>query len=239
MICFYGNLKNSLESIIQLRNNLWHNSYAKTLLKVIFSAGLLAFILTRINLSALIKSVSKCQSSYLLFSFLFVNLCMVVSALKWRPLLIVQGIRAPFTSLLSLYYIGLFANNFLPSGIGGDALRIYGAAKISDKTTEAAASVILERLLASLALGLTASLALLFVSFVSLPDGIKYQVYWCVGIIVGVCFFIPAALFRYSFLENTFSKHTGYHGSINAARFYQRTWYKRRNVRYTLRLCRC
>jgi len=99
-----------------------------------------------------------------------------------------------------LYYIGLFTNNFLPSGIGGDALRIYGTAKISGKTTEAAASVILERLLASLALGLTASLALLFVP---LPDNIKHQIYWCVGIIVGTCFFIPAALFCYPFRENT------------------------------------
>jgi uncharacterized membrane protein YbhN (UPF0104 family) len=99
-----------------------------------------------------------------------------------------------------LYYVGLFANNFLPSGIGGDALRIYGSARISGKTTEAAASVIFERLLASLVLGLTASLALLFVS---LPNSIKYQVYWCVGIIVGVCFFIPAALFCCSFRENT------------------------------------
>lgn len=36
----------------------------------------------------------------------------------------VQGIRIPFANLLSLHYVGLFANNFLPSGIGGDALRI-------------------------------------------------------------------------------------------------------------------
>jgi hypothetical protein len=67
----------------------------------------------------------------------------------------------PLGKLFNFYMVGLFFNNFLPTKIGGDVVRVHDVARHSGRTAEAAASVIGERLLAGLALGLTAALALL------------------------------------------------------------------------------
>jgi hypothetical protein len=58
--------------------------------------------------------------------------------------------------LISSYFVGLFFNNFLPTGMGGDVVRIYDVAKYSRQPSASAASVIAERALGSFAQGLIA-----------------------------------------------------------------------------------
>lgn len=164
--------------------------------KFAVSIGLLAWIISKIPLGSLKDSLVHAHRPSLLLAFFMVNLCMVVSALKWRPLLTVLQIQIPLGRLLAFYYAGLFANNFLPSGIGGDALRIYYVARESGKTKEAAASVVMERLVASLALGLTAAMAMLFVSHRG-----SSVVFWSVRGLVIFCFVLLVFLFCYPFRE--------------------------------------
>jgi len=171
----------------------------KFLMKVIVSAGLLAWILSRIPVDSLVLSLAKCQWTSLILSFVTVNFCILVSALKWRPLLTVYGIQIPFARLLSFYYAGLFANNFLPSSIGGDTLRIYKVARVSGKIKEAAASVVMERLLSSLALALTAAAALGLVSKL----GGENFICWVVGGIAAACLAVMGILFCCPFRENS------------------------------------
>lgn len=79
-------------------------------------------------------------------------LSMLVSGFKWRLVLAEPGLTSPGTRKLMRYYlIGLFFNNFLPSGIGGDVVRVAMAGK-STGIPRAAASVVTERLLASVGL---------------------------------------------------------------------------------------
>ncbi|OPX83725.1 MAG: hypothetical protein A4E52_01773 [Pelotomaculum sp. PtaB.Bin013] len=166
------------------------NSSLKMFIKIVISAGLLAWILNRIQLGPLKVLIINSHWPSLFASFLMVNICMLVSVLKWQPLLTVQKVQIPFIRLLSFYYVGPFANNFLPSSIGGDAMRIYDAARSSGKTKEAAASVIVERLLASLALALTAAIALALVS----GTGGNGIVSWLVGGILAFCLAVTAIL---------------------------------------------
>jgi len=79
-------------------------------------------------------------------------LSMLISAYKWQLILAEPGETTPGTGrLLRIYLIGLFFNNFLPSGMGGDVVRVALAAKTTG-TPRAAASVLLERLLAAVGL---------------------------------------------------------------------------------------
>ncbi|MCL6639171.1 MAG: flippase-like domain-containing protein [Firmicutes bacterium] len=188
------------------------NFSGKNLFKLLVSASLLAALMDKIPFSSLQTSLAKCQWPCLIIAFMTVNLCMVVSTLKWQPLLTVLKVQIPFLKLLSFYYAGLFANNFLPSSIGGDALRIYDAAKASGKTKEAAASVIMERLLASLALALTAAAALALGAN-PVNDGFIYRV---VGGIAVICLALFAALFFIPF--NTNSKIGPYLNSLSEYR---------------------
>ncbi len=49
----------------------------------------------------------------------------VAAALRWNVLLKVQGIHLPFRRMSALFFIGLFFNQFLPGGTGGDVVKIY------------------------------------------------------------------------------------------------------------------
>lgn len=183
----------------QIKKTDWPGGQLKFLVKAVISAGMLAWMLSRIPLGSLEATLITCQWTCLMAALGVVNACMLVSALKWQPLLYFHRIKIPFFRLLSYYYAGLFANNFLPSGIGGDALRIYDTARESGKTGEAAASVIMERLLASLALGLTAAVALLFAAK---PGGGGY-IPWVVGGITSVCLILTAVLLICPFRRNS------------------------------------
>ncbi len=165
-------------------------------LKLAVSLGLLAYIIGKIPFADLKAALLHANLPKFLLAFLLVNLCMAVSAVKWRPLLTVLQINIPLHRLLGVYYIGLFANNFLPSSIGGDALRIYHVAKDSGKTAEAAASVVGERLLASLALVFTAAAAMFFLS-----NQNAAQIYRYVGVLAVVCAVLTAVIFYYPFQE--------------------------------------
>lgn len=188
-----------MESTIQTIKNSWQlNSHLKLFIKLAISAGLLIWIISKIRLDSLGAAISGSNLFLLLAAFLMVNLCMLVSVLKWRPLLTLHKVHIPFARLLSFYYVCLFANNFLPSSIGGDAMRIYDVAKASGKPQEAAASVIAERLLASLALALTAAAAWALVSGIG---GGSLTSWLVVGILV-FCLAATVVLFCFNFRED-------------------------------------
>jgi len=188
-----------MENTCQHPRNVWQlNSALKLIIKIVISAGLLTWTISKIQLDSLGAAVIQSHLPSLLVSLLMVNMCMLVSALKWRPLLTVHKVQIPFARLLSFYYTGLFANNFLPSSIGGDAMRVYDVARSSGKPKEAAASVIAERLLASLALALTAAVALALIS----GTGGGSMISWLVGGILAFCLAATAILLCCNFRED-------------------------------------
>ncbi len=82
--------------------------------------------------------------------FLCILLSVIVSGLKWHALIPVKKISIIKTA--RIFNIGLFFNNFLPSSIGGDGMRIYLLNKEGIRKSTSASSVILDRLFASLTL---------------------------------------------------------------------------------------
>src|SRR6202035_5188075 len=49
----------------------------------------------------------------------------IAAAIRWQILLRVQGIRLNFFRLAGLFLIGMFYNQFLPGGTGGDIIKSY------------------------------------------------------------------------------------------------------------------
>ena len=49
----------------------------------------------------------------------------IAAAVRWQILLHVQGIRLKFLRLAGLFFIGMFYNQFLPGGTGGDIIKSY------------------------------------------------------------------------------------------------------------------
>lgn len=104
----------------------------------------------------------------------------LISAYKWRLLLRVAGEDVPYGWAVQVYLIGQFFNNFLPTVIGGDAVRVYHASQRT-RASVALASVFVERLTGFLALtiiawfGLSASSSAL----AGAPE-IRWSAIWCV-----------------------------------------------------------
>ena len=69
----------------------------------------------------------------------------VVSGMKWRGLLRARRIDMPLRETVRLYWIGMFFSNFLPTSIGGDAVRL-SLARHRGSAHELAASILVERL---------------------------------------------------------------------------------------------
>jgi len=70
----------------------------------------------------------------------------VLSAWRWRRVLIVFRAPVPVRTLLGYYLAGLFLGNVLPSTIGGDVLRIKRCSDITGSGEVGFGSVVLERL---------------------------------------------------------------------------------------------
>ena len=137
----------------QLRNRLF------TLLKVVVSLGLIAYLFTRMDLSQLGDTLRKANYIYLLPAALLYLAAMTNAAFKWYVLLRAQGIRVPFRAVLSYTYVGFFFNNFLPANVGGDVMRGYGLARYTERTAEAAISVIVDRIVGLVAFMVSAVVA--------------------------------------------------------------------------------
>jgi uncharacterized membrane protein YbhN (UPF0104 family) len=116
-----------------------------TLVKVAVSGGLLWLLFSRVDVARL-WSVARTASLPWLGLALATYFGMVLlSAWRWGLLLAAQQIRLKFTALTSSFLVATFFNNFLPSNIGGDVVRVADTAPAAGSKTLAATVVLLDR----------------------------------------------------------------------------------------------
>ncbi|MDD8025314.1 MAG: lysylphosphatidylglycerol synthase transmembrane domain-containing protein [Acidobacteriota bacterium] len=132
------------------------------LLKLVISAGLLAYILSRADLAAIIRHLRGAAWPWLVVAFALNGVGLLIRAYRWRILALPQGDDMPVGFLFRSCLIGEFFNNFLPTSIGGDAYRIWDGSRLSRSIVRSSAVVIVERMSGILILFLFALAASLF-----------------------------------------------------------------------------
>jgi uncharacterized protein (TIRG00374 family) len=120
--------------------------------KVIFSLGLMVFLFARIPLAELGAALRGVSPGWLVAAAGLLLASNVLGAWQWQWLLRAVEIRIPFWKVLSYYHVGLFFNNFLPANVGGDFARVLDAARYGPSRAAAFSTVIMDRLLGTLAL---------------------------------------------------------------------------------------
>lgn len=126
------------------------------LLRVAVALGLIGYVLHRLDLAALLDTLGRAALTGLGLGALLLLLSQALAALRWRWVL---GPGAPpWLELFRLYLIGSAFSLFLPTSVGGDAVRIAALARRTGKSAEAVASVVLDRLLGVVALILLAAI---------------------------------------------------------------------------------
>jgi glycosyltransferase 2 family protein len=124
------------------------------------SAGLLAYLLSRADVARLVSLWAGVHQPYLWLAMALQIVGVLISALKWWLLLRAAGAPVPYAWTVRTYFIGQFFSNFLPTMIGGDAVRIYYLNRRIGRPALAIASVFVERITGFLALTLIAIIAL-------------------------------------------------------------------------------
>jgi len=117
-----------------------------TILRFIVPVALIGWLVWKTDWKTLWPLVRHIPGWVLLVSVLLFALAESVIAIRWQFLLRYQGLRVPFSRLWGLVFVGIFASNFLPSTIGGDAVKIGAIAQSPEKRGVAVASVVADRL---------------------------------------------------------------------------------------------
>jgi glycosyltransferase 2 family protein len=120
--------------------------------KLAFSIALMALLVSRIPLDQVAAAIRRADPRWLGVAFGVMLLSNVLGAWQWQHLLRTVEIRIPFWKVCAYYHVGLFFNNFLPANIGGDIARVLDASRHGPSRTTAVSSVIMDRLIGTVAL---------------------------------------------------------------------------------------
>jgi glycosyltransferase 2 family protein len=85
----------------------------------------------------------------------------LVRAYRWGSLVWALGVRVGGLRLVELHFVGAFFGMFLPTGVGGDAIKMYELSREDHKTSAAISSVLVDRFTGLFVLFAIASIALL------------------------------------------------------------------------------
>lgn len=116
-----------------------------TVVKFVVSFGILFFIARKVGAKNLWETLRAAHLQYFVAAILSYFVVQGLSAYRWYVLLKPLGLKIGYAKILSLYFLGMYFNLFLPTAIGGDAVRIYYLHKEAKRLSHSTASVFLDR----------------------------------------------------------------------------------------------
>ncbi|MFQ3567074.1 MAG: lysylphosphatidylglycerol synthase transmembrane domain-containing protein [Aggregatilineales bacterium] len=116
------------------------------------SAGLIYLILRDTNLEEVFNAITSANLLLVGLAVLSNVVGLLISAFRWQILMRAQSVEATIPFLLKSYLVSGFFNNFLPSTMGGDAVRAYDSWRLGQTKSGAVAVVFVDRFLGLLVL---------------------------------------------------------------------------------------
>ncbi len=179
------------EAVEQAESAALHEKHWLGLIfKIAITAVLIAFVLWRLNAGTIFAKVGALDPAWTFAAFVAVLAAVAISAYKWGVILRARGFSLSYIRLVRHYFVGLFFNNVLPTTVGGDAVRAWETTKDTGEVPEAVGSVVTERLIAGVALGVTALLGLPFVALTPQLVGLVV-VFLIVDLVLVALFLVP------------------------------------------------
>lgn len=122
------------------------NRIANFLKVAVSLAGILAIVLTQDLHQAiqLFRELDWWAFVGALFLFLLGSF---VRSFRWGSLVWALGIKVSWMRLTGLYFVGAFYSLFLPTGMGGDAVKMYELSRDDGEAASAISSVLVDRFL--------------------------------------------------------------------------------------------
>jgi glycosyltransferase 2 family protein len=126
---------------------MWRG-FARTALKALASIGLLALALRGIDTVAIRTHLADADPWTIAVAIALMTGISAMQAERWRIVLNCLGRDLHFVLAWKLVLIGYFFNQTLPSTVGGDAFRVWGAYRNGIRVGDAISSVIIDRVAA-------------------------------------------------------------------------------------------
>ncbi len=127
-------------------------------LKISVSLALLYVLFSRVDVGQLWATARLASVPWLLVAMAVYGLSTLVAVWRWNLLLKAQHLEITFPTLLGSFLVAAYFNNFLPSNIGGDVVRIGDTARHANSKTLATTVVLLDRILGLIALVFVAAI---------------------------------------------------------------------------------
>jgi glycosyltransferase 2 family protein len=129
--------------------------------EAVVSAVVLGLLLRWAGLHEVAKTLRGTDLSWFLPAVALSVATVPVMALRWQLLLEAKHVSVPLGWLTRTYFVALFAGQFLPAAIGGDAVRVVELGRRTGDAPEAVASVLIDRLVGLVSLVVLAIVAVL------------------------------------------------------------------------------
>lgn len=92
--------------------------------KVLLSLALVAYLVIKLDWSALARTFAAADPAGVLVAFIPILAIPLVASERWRCACLACGLALPHRFFAPAMYAGVFAGQFLPSGVGTDAVRL-------------------------------------------------------------------------------------------------------------------
>jgi uncharacterized protein (TIRG00374 family) len=119
--------------------------YRATIIKLAITLGLYAYILFRIDIGELVERLASARLGYVALGVLAYAGGQLTSAYRWHLLLGPVRLASSYGRIAAYYFIGMFFNFFLPTSVGGDAVKAVLLARETGSPARATVSVFMER----------------------------------------------------------------------------------------------
>lgn len=138
-----------------------HRTFRGVALRVGVSAVIVAVLVARMDLSRIVDVLAQGRLELQVAALGVMIMLLVVGSVRWQAFLRTLGLTLPPATALRLYFVGTFFNAFLPTGVGGDAYKVYRLRTIGRGLAPPVTSVILDRLAGLVGLALIGAVAVL------------------------------------------------------------------------------
>lgn len=164
-------------------------------LKLLVTAVALYIVLREVDIQEIWTTVISANVWWVFAGFMLFNLSMIVRAWRWWVLLRGLGTPPKLSRLIELYFVGNFFNMALPSGFGGDVVRVVEVAR-DVPTDVATGTVILDRITGLVVLFIVALLVLPFQTTQIPPYILWLTIVGAIGGVLGILLLMDGRLIR-------------------------------------------
>lgn len=156
------------------------------LTKVALTTGLLYYVISLINYEELKPLIQQLDILLLFLAVAVHASAFLIMSIRWWLILISSGNHVQYAKVFSGYYLGLFSNNFLPTAVGGDVVRIIRLRADGFDTNQLIFSTLFDRIIGLLAVIIMGMIGLNF--SVSIHEHIGSTALATVNIVSGIFF---------------------------------------------------